>query len=381
VKIVPFNQVAADIWNKLVDESVEGWLYHRTEWVELEETEGYQNESFMVFSNEGQPLGIFCVYLSKRGPWWHLWEQYLHTGLCRSGPAMAYGLSDKQRREVTIFALDYLRKRARIYRANRLEVRLPSLAPAYLPPLRSEVNPLWEYGFSAFPKYGVSGIGRVQGGITLDTIVDLRSSNEEGLFKEMSTMCQRAIRKANRSGVTCVEGNGLKALESFYRAYESSHLRSRSAKRPFTFFRKMYENLVEKGWMKTFLALHEGRPIASVLLLCYKNVLTYFAGGIDYSAQQLRPHNLLFWETLRWAQQEGLGWYEIGPYFPYLPEGAKMGQIGHFKRQFGGKIFPLFEGVFFYNWPMYLGGALMEEMGRRIYICFRRLVLSNKGKS
>jgi hypothetical protein len=283
VKIVPFHQVAADVWNKVVDGSVEAWLYHRTEWMELEEMRGYQNESFMVLSDEGQPLGIFCVYLSSRGPWSRLWERYFHTGHCRSGFAVAYGLSDKKRKDATIFALGHLEKRARICRANRLEIRLPSLAPAYLPPMRSEISPLWEYGFSAFPMYGTSGVGRLQGAITPDTIVELQRGDEESLFGALNTRGRNAVRKAIRSGVTCIQGDGLAGLEKFYVIYQSSYARSGAPKSPLTFFRKMYDSLAEKGWMKTFLALYEGGPIASALLLCYKDAVTYYAGGMDYS--------------------------------------------------------------------------------------------------
>lgn len=380
MKIIPFDQVDPNLWNQFVDESPEAWLYHRTEWTELEETQGYQNESFTILSDKGQPLGIFCVYLSDRGPWWRLWDRHLHTGHCRSGPAFLRGLSEKERKEVMSFALGYLEDLARRAKVNRLEIRLPSLAPTSLPPLRSEINPLWEYGFVPFPMYGTSGIARLQKAITLTSIVHLQGSDEEHLFKDLSDPSQRAVRKAAGAGVTCLQGNGMAGLKAFYTTYQASYLRSGSAMRPFAFFQEMYERLSEKGWMKTFLAFYEEKPIASVLLLCYKDAVTYYAGGVDYTAQQLRPHNLLFWETLRWAKQGGWKWYEIGPYFPYLPKEDKMSRIGHFKRQFGGSSFPLFEGAFFYNWPLYLGGALVEEAVLRIPSPLRQWVLSIKGR-
>jgi hypothetical protein len=379
VKIVPFNQIDPNVWNKFVDESPEAWLYHRAEWVELEVAEGYQNESFMVVSDDGQRLGIFCVYLSGQGPWWRLWERYFHTGHCRSGPAMAFGLNLKQRKNVTVFGLDYLKKRGEIYSANRLEVRLPSLAPAYLPPSRSEISPLYQYGFNTFPMYGISGIGRMQTVVTPTTIVELLSADEEGLFAALSTRGRNSIRKAYRSDVTCIQHDGVVGLETFYIPYKSSHLHSGATEKPPAFFQKMQKNLAEKGYMKIFIALFERKTVASVLLLCYKDAVTYYAGGVDYTAQQLRPQNLLLWETLKWAKQNGWKWYEMGPYFPYLPEDNKMAGLGLFKRQFGGREFSLFEGIFFYNWPMYLGGALVEETRLQIYYWLRRVRSFYKG--
>lgn len=381
MKIIPFNQIDPSLWNRFVDESPEAWLYHRTEWMQLEERRGLQNESFMICSDGGEPLGIFCVYLSKRGSWWHLWERYYHTGQGRSGPATAKSLEPKQRGDVIRFALDYLEKRARVCKANRLEVRLPSLAPAYLPPLRSESNPLWEYGFSAFPMYGLSGMGRLQAAITPDTIIELKSGNEETLFAAFDTRGRNAVRKAERSGVTCNHSDGLSGLEAFYTSYKSSFSRSGTAMSSLNFFNQLYQNLAPQGWIKTFIALYEGRPIASVLLLYYKDAVTYYAGGTDYSAQQLRPNNLILWETLKWAHREGLRWYEMGPHFPYLPKNNKMAQIGYFKRQFGGREFSLFEGVLFYRWPIYLGGVFIEEILQQISFYYRRLIPNREVES
>lgn len=374
VRIIPFNQIDQNVWNNFVDVSPEAWLYHRTEWMELEERRGLQNESFMISSENGDPLGIFCVYLSRRGHWSHLWEHYFHTGHGRSGPAMAKTLELKQRRDAIRFALDYLEKRAKVCKANRLEICLPSLAPAYLPPLRGESNPLWEYGFSVFPMYGVSGIGRLQAAITPDTVIELTSDNEESLFASFDTRGRNAVRKAERSGITCGPRDGLSGLEGFYTGYASSFSRSGAPMTSLRFFEQLYQNLAPRGWIKTFIALYEGRPVAGVLLLSYKDAVTYYAGGTDYSFQQLRPGNLILWESMKWARREGLKWYEMGPHFPYLSKNNKLAQIGFFKRQFGGREFCLFDGVLFYRWPIYLGGALIEESIRQISFIYRRFI-------
>ena len=175
-----------------------------------------------------------------------------------------------------------------------------------------------------------------------------------------------------------MESDGPKHLDAFYSTYESSHLRSGSSRRPLAFFHKMSEKLARKNWMKIFVAHHEGNPIGSILLLCYKDALTYYAGGVDYAAQLLRPHPLLFWETLKWAQRAGWRWYEMGPHFPYLSKENKMARIGYFKQQFGGREFPLFEGVLLYHRPLYYGGTLIEEAYRRFFALYRRIILMRR---
>jgi hypothetical protein len=372
MKIIHFKETNPQAWNRLVDESPEAWLYHRAEWVEVEAL-ACPNESFMVESDEGKPLAVFCVYRSGKTRRLGLSDCYLHTGLGRGGPAIAQGLSDKQHKVAMLFALEYLRKRARACGANRLEVRLPSLAPAYLPPLRSEVNPLSEYQFGTFPKYSSSGIARLIGINTPTTIVELSGGDEETFFANCSHACRNLVRKASRLGVTCVQRSGLQGLEGFYRTYEASFRRSRSETRPLSFFRTIYERLAEKGMMRVFLALYDGKTIASALLLCYKNALTYYAGGTDYEAHQLSPTNLLIWESLKWARTAGWAWYETGPFFPYLPNDHKMARIGQFKREFGGKPHLLFEGLLVYDWRSYLAKVLLEEPKIRIPTWCRRM--------
>ncbi len=133
----------------------------------------------------------------------------------------------------------------------------------------------------------------------------------------------------------------------------------------FDFFERMHDTLAGNNLIKIALAFHEGKPVASALLLCYKGATTYFAGGMDYDAHRLSPHNLLFWETMRWAKAEGGSWYEMGPYFPYLSPEAKMARIGNFKREFGGRAFVLFEGMLVYDWTRYLSRILLEETWAR----------------
>jgi hypothetical protein len=360
LKIVRFERSSSDVWNRLVDESPEAWLHHRTEWVELQ-TSLFKNESFMIVSDESEPLGIFVVYRSDPGPWWSFGTCNFFTGW-GGGPATARGLSKKQRRVVVTFGLDYLKERAHVCRASHLEVRLPSLARVHLPPLRNDVNPLWEYGFSALPRIGsVIGLARLEGVGTPTMVVDLQDRGEEQLFASCDHDCRNAIRKAMRLGVTCVQDDGPGGLEAFHDAYKASHIHSGTQGRPLAFFQGMHRNLSEKGWLKIFLALHGEKPVASLMLLCYKDAVTYAAGGLDYDAHALSANNLLVWETMRWAKQEGKKWYETGLYFPYLREDTKLARTGKFKREFGGRAFLVFDGLSIYDWARYLERILLEE--------------------
>ena len=370
MKIVPYHDSDKHLWNRLVDESDEAWLYHRTEWMDLVATL-YPNESFMIISDDRQPLGVFCVYQSSRGTRRGFRQRFLSTGLGRSGPALAKGLDKKLRQAAMDFSLGYLKERAKAWKATYLEARLPTLAPAYMPPLRTEVNPLLQYGFIASPRYGSTvGLSSLQGVETPTTIVDLQTSTEEQLFAACSKACRNLVRKAIQSGVTCEQNNSVSGVEAFYKPYQSSFRRSRSEMSPVSFFQEAHRSFGEMGSMRFFIASHSSKPISSVLLLSYKDAVTYYAGGVDYNAHELSPHNLLIWESMRWARNEGKKWYEMGPYFPYLPPQDKMARIGHFKREFGGRAFLLFEGLLLYDWRKYLLQALQEEVwnwGRTLF--------------
>jgi len=368
VKAVNFKEAPEADWNTLADNSPEAWIYHRTEWIGLQ-TLLFTNESFMIVSDDLEPLAIFVVYRSDSGHWWRFGTQVLFTGW-GGGPAMVNGLSDKQRQSVVSFSLKHLRGRARQCRASHLEVRLPSLAAAYLPPARTEVNPLWEHGFSALPKLGSTlGLEKLKGIITPTVIIDLQGKNERQLFDGCSHACRNLVRKAMRGGVNCTQDDGPEGLDAFFANYASSHQRSETSGRPFDFFKRMHAALSKGDWMKIFLARHNGKTVASALLLSYKDGVTYAAGGVNDEGRRLSANNLLILETIKWALGEGKKWYETGLFFPYLQEDSKLGKIGDFKREFGGRDFNIFDGQFIYSWTRYLEQVLMEE----IYLRRRRI--------
>lgn len=358
MEIVHFDQASKRDWDRLVDGSPEAWLNHRSEWVELQASR-FNNESFMVLSDEGKPLAVFVVYLSAPGRWWRFGTLFLFTGW-GGGPAMAQGLSVKERENAIRFALGYLKGRARECKASHLEVRLPSLAPAYLPPVRTEVNPLWEYGFSALPKLGSTlGFERLKGVNTPTMIVELESKDDEQLFAECTQACHTAVRKAERAGVACIRDDGPEGLKVFSDNYKASHMRSGAQGWPFDFFQTMHNTLSDKAWV--FHARQGEKTLASVILLSYKDGVTYAAGGMTEDGRLLSVNNLLTFETMKWAKREGKKWCEIGPYFPYLQDDVKLARIGKFKREFGGRAFNIFDGLFIYDWARYLEGILIEE--------------------
>lgn len=328
-------------WDAVAASSSEAWLYHTAAWVGFE-TQFSPSLSFLV-RVDGRVVAIVPLFV-ERWSYAGVWRvRVLHTGRARSGPACIDGLSVRQRRAVDAAVFDEIDRLARLHRADRLQLRLPTLAAAYLPPRRPLSNPLNVVRPFTPIRYGRS-MARTE---LLDKIADLTASEEE-LWSDLDPNCRKAIRKSQAAGLSIVEGDGLADVRTYHDLHVESFAHSGGGAMTLSHFEQMWECLRPFGALRLLLAQHEGRCVAGLITHEYRGAATYWGGGSRPAAQFMRPNNLLMWEAMRRARAAGSRWFEFGPTFPALDPSAKASRIGRFKDQFGGSLYAAFEGT--YDW-------------------------------
>ena len=79
-------------------------------------------------------------------------------------------------------------------------------------------------------------------------------------------------------------------------------------------------------------ALHDGAPIAGILLLCHGASATYFVGWTSDEGRRRRAHNLLLWRGALALRERGITWLDLGGINPAAPGVArfKLGMGGEF---------------------------------------------------
>jgi len=326
------------MWDDFVTASDDAWLFHLSDWMAIE-SESSRSLAFFIEEN-GKTVGIFPLYLGQRRYAGLVPSRILHTGRGRSGPAFDPALGPKRRVAIAREMFSHVDALARQHRVDRLEVRLPTLAPNHLPPRRAHDDPLSRYDAFVPLKYG-----RDLGATTIvDKIVPLDRPQDD-LFSEVDDDCRKAIRKAKKSGVTVTPATARADMADYHRLHALTYGRSGAAQLPLAHFESLWDRFASNRRMVVLFAEHEGRRIGAMIILMFRDAATYWAGASDWAYQQMRPNNLLMWEAILWAQQHPCRWFELGPLFPFGDASAKATRIGRFKDQFGGQRFALYEGA------------------------------------
>jgi hypothetical protein len=358
-----FSPDATEAWDRFADSSPGAWLFHRADWVTLESA-GERSVSFSVTSG-GECVAICPLFLSRRKYAGFLPSNVLHTGRARSGPALGPNMTPRRSRDILQAIFGHIDEVARASRVDRLEVRLPSLAPAYLPPLRQHYSPLTMCRPFEPLVYGHS----LQRAPAVTQIISLDSTSED-LWGNLKQECRTAIRKAQQSGVTVKEATSANALDEFRTIQAATYSRTGASMPPLSFAQGMWNAFQPSGRLELLIAEYQNRPIAGAVILNYKDAATYWAGASLEQFQHLRPSNLLMWEAISCARQRGLKWFEVGPTFPFADQRSKVRTIGMFKQQFGGELFTMYEGSFSYR-PVKTGlvdimHAVVRDSARRV---------------
>ena len=138
-------------------------------------------------------------------------------------------------------------------------------------------------------------------------------------FHHSST--QRAIRRAEREGLTYEAGTSERLLSSFYGLLRLTRRRHGLPPQPLAWFRNVVDCL--RGAHSTrfarsgqALAIHlaskDGQPIASIMTLSFKKTMVYKYGGSDAGEHRLGGMPFLFWRAIEDAKEQGIEKLDLG---------------------------------------------------------------------
>jgi CelD/BcsL family acetyltransferase involved in cellulose biosynthesis len=140
--------------------------------------------------------------------------------------------------------------------------------------------------------------------------LDLRPDNDRLFAGFHPSSTQRAIRRAEREGVTCAVGTSDDLLAAFYRLLRMSRRRHGLPPPPIAWFRNLRAAMGDR--LALHVASHDGQPVAALLALSLKSTLFYKYGGSDAARHRLGAMPLLFWQTMRWAKDRGATELDLG---------------------------------------------------------------------
>jgi lipid II:glycine glycyltransferase (peptidoglycan interpeptide bridge formation enzyme) len=140
--------------------------------------------------------------------------------------------------------------------------------------------------------------------------LDLRPNAEDILQSFHKSCVRRKLQRADREGLSLEQGRSKKLLRDFYSLLVLTRRRHQVPPQPFGWFENLSECLGDK--LSVRVALKEGRAIASILTLSYKETVTYKYGCSDPQFHNLGGMPFLFWGAIQDAKQKGAEEFDFG---------------------------------------------------------------------
>lgn len=134
----------------------------------------------------------------------------------------------------------------------------------------------------------------------------------ETLLKNLHPAMRRGIRKAKETQLRVEFSSALESVHDYYTLHCQTRHRLGVPPQPARFFRNIAACVVgqEHGFVAT--ARLQGRPIASAIFFHHGRQALYKFGASDYAFQQMRPNNLLFWESMKRLAAQGFTSLHLG---------------------------------------------------------------------
>jgi hypothetical protein len=135
---------------------------------------------------------------------------------------------------------------------------------------------------------------------------------ETTIFGGIHNAARRAIRKAERSGMTVEIERGVAALRAFYKLHVRTRRKHGLPPQPWAFFENLQREVIEQEAGFVVVAEMKGQPIAASVFLQLGGQAIYKFGASDETQQEFRGANLVMWKGIRHLHQTGARTLEFG---------------------------------------------------------------------
>ena len=138
------------------------------------------------------------------------------------------------------------------------------------------------------------------------TLLDLRSFDKERIWDGYRSEVRRAIRKAQKNGLSVKGMTSQKEANVFYQLYLSSMERNwAAAKYPLQWFYALYETLIQQKKADILFAMKGDQYTAGVVLIYSSTSIHYLHNGSEKAYLESRPNDLIVDYIIQEGVKEG----------------------------------------------------------------------------
>lgn len=146
---------------------------------------------------------------------------------------------------------------------------------------------------------------------------------------------RRGVNKAITSGVRTRLADSEADLRTWYNLYLETMRRNVVPARPYRLFLALWQQMQSKGMMRLLLAEHHtdagSRIIAGHVFFTFGHTVTYAFGASHSGDFALRPNDIILWQAINDASQQGFHFVDLGE----VPEGDD--DLARFKSKWGAE--------------------------------------------
>ena len=267
-------------WAELLERHPAASIFHSPGWLNaLRQTYGY--EPFVVTTSAGSTLESGVVACEVKG-----WASRRLVSLPFSDHCDPLVENPPDLSESLAFLLDYARKNG----STSVELRpTPLVGQAFA---TSGVAPLMPASAYCFHQ------------------LDLRAEETEIFRRFHHSSMRRAVRRAEREGLSYECGSSERLLTSFYPLLRMTRRRHRLPPQPLAWFRNLLTNL--RDHVSIHVASKDRQPIAGILTLSFKKTAYYKYGGSDATHHRFGAMPFLFWRVIQDTRRRGFKELDLG---------------------------------------------------------------------
>jgi len=138
------------------------------------------------------------------------------------------------------------------------------------------------------------------------------TAGEDGLFSRLESSVRRAVRKAEKAGVTVEVLQSQESVRLFYALQCQTRKKHGLPPQPLSFFLNIHRHVLSQNMGMVVLARHQGRPVAGSVYFNFGDEAVYKFGASDETYQDLRGANLVMWAAIKEYVRRGAKRLDLG---------------------------------------------------------------------
>ncbi len=315
------DQFDEQTWNRFVAEAAHGHIMQTAAWGNFKAAVGWQVHRLGV--RQGDDLTVGAQILFRRLPFVPVAIAYIPKG--------PFGNTADHAAMTALFA--GIHRLARRYRTVFLKIE-----PNW-PDEQPQRQFLQQQGFRFNEQ-----TNQPRSTITLD----LRAG-EQALWGNMRKKTRKLVRRAEREGVTVVEG-ATADMERFFAVLQKTARLKKFAIHNPDFYRRVWQVFRREGCVHLLLAKYQDEIVGGKMIFTFRDTTMHFWGGTVPAGRKVFASYLLQWRAIKWALAQGYYTCDLWGIPNEVGEILKRGEtparqrtdglwgVYTFKRGFGGQV-------------------------------------------